>query len=76
MPAKSQAQAGKMAILYEQGKITKGQRDEFLKGVKVSSLPQRVTPKKSSPVKTGFARPGSRTHPATKARLRARRGRR
>lgn len=35
-----------MALLYRQGKITKAELDDFLKGVKVSQLPKRVKPKK------------------------------
>lgn len=46
MPAKSQAQARKMAILYQQGKISKATLDEYLKGVKVSKLRKRVPKKK------------------------------
>lgn len=46
MPAKSQAQARKMAILYQQGKISKATLDEYLKGVKVSKLPKRVRNRK------------------------------
>ena len=45
MPAKSQAQAHEMAILYRQGKITRKQLDDWVKGVKVSSLPKHVKPK-------------------------------
>lgn len=46
MPAKSKAQAGKMALLYKQGKISRATLRDFLKGVKVSNLPKRTTKKK------------------------------
>jgi hypothetical protein len=46
MPAVSQAQARKIQLLYEQGKITKAERDRFLKGVKISQLPKRKRKKK------------------------------
>ena len=46
MPAKSQAQARKMVMLYKQGKITKAELDRFVKGVKVSNLPKRVKRKR------------------------------
>jgi len=35
-----------MAMLYQQGKISKATRDEFLKGIDVSALPERVRKKK------------------------------
>lgn len=46
MPAKSKAQAGKMALLYKQGKISRATLRDFLKGVKVSKLPKRSAKKK------------------------------
>lgn len=42
MPARSQAQFKKMAILYKQGKITKQQFDDFDKGASYASLPEHV----------------------------------
>lgn len=42
MPAKSKAQAGKLAVLYKQGKVSKQTLDEYLKGVKVSKLPKHA----------------------------------
>ena len=47
MPAVSKRQAAKMEMLYEQGKISKATRDEFLKGVDVSALPECVQKKKA-----------------------------
>ena len=41
MPAVSKAQARKLAVLYQQGKISKATMEDFLKGVKVSKLPAR-----------------------------------
>ena len=46
MPVKSKVQAGKIAILYKQGKLTKAERDRMLKGVKVSRLPKKVKKEK------------------------------
>lgn len=37
-----------MAVLYEQGKITKRTLDDFTRGVKVSELPEHVKPKAKS----------------------------
>lgn len=45
MPARSQAQARKMAVLYKQGKISKRTLDEFVKGVKVKTLPKHASKK-------------------------------
>jgi len=45
-PAKSQAQARWAQKAYERGELTKDQRDEFVKGVRVSRLPARLHPKK------------------------------
>jgi hypothetical protein len=45
MPARSQAQAHKMALLYKQGKISKKTLDDFVKGVKVKTLPKHVKKK-------------------------------
>jgi hypothetical protein len=41
MPAKSKEQFIKLNILYNQGKISKKTRDEFVKGVDFSKLPDR-----------------------------------
>ena len=46
MPAKSKAQAQKMALLYKQGKINRATLRDFVKGVKVKKLPKHVTKKK------------------------------
>jgi hypothetical protein len=42
MPAKSQAQAHYMALLYKRGEITRAQLDDWDKGVKVKDLPKHV----------------------------------
>jgi len=41
MPAKSKAQFKKMFVLYQQGKITKEELNEFTHGVKYKSLPKK-----------------------------------
>lgn len=41
MPAKSKAQFKKMFVLYQQGKITKKQLDDFTRGVNYKKLPAR-----------------------------------
>lgn len=41
MPAVSKAQFKKMFALYEEGKITKKQLDDFTKGVDYKSLPKK-----------------------------------
>lgn len=45
MPVESKAQSREMYYLYEQGKITKAQLDDWTKGVKTKGLPERVHPK-------------------------------
>jgi len=45
MPAVSKAQAGKIAAMYQRGEISRATMEDFLKGVKVSKLPARKTPK-------------------------------
>lgn len=47
MPAKSQKQFGKMAVLYKEGKISRTTLDDFDKGVSPKSLPKQVKKKKS-----------------------------
>ena len=56
MPARSQAQARYFGAAYSRGEIDRKTLDEFVKGVKVSRLPERVTPKKTR----GSSRRGSR----------------
>jgi len=46
MPAKSQAQARKIAVLYKQGKVSKKVLNDFDKGISYKSLPKRVKRKK------------------------------
>jgi hypothetical protein len=48
MPAKSKAQAGKMHVLYEQGKITKEQLDKFVAHLDYSALPEHVREKRAT----------------------------
>lgn len=42
MPAKSQAQFGKMGSLYRQGKISRETLEDFNKGVHPGDLPKKV----------------------------------
>jgi hypothetical protein len=53
MPSKSKAQFGEMGRLFEQGKITRKQLEDFNKGVDYKKLPEHVKPKKSTPKKRG-----------------------
>ena len=46
MPSKSKKQFGMMGVLYNEGKITRKQLEDFNKGVHPGKLPTRVTPKK------------------------------
>lgn len=54
MPVKSKAQLGKLGSLVKEGKMSKDKFNEFLKGVDVAKLPERVTPKEGAP--KGYAR--------------------
>jgi hypothetical protein len=42
MPSKSKAQFGEMGRLFNQGKITRAQLEDFNKGVDYKSLPEHV----------------------------------
>ncbi len=46
MPARSQAQAHKIAVLYRQGKVSRKTLHEFVKGVNVGKLPKHARKKK------------------------------
>ena len=57
MPSKSKAQFGEMGMLYSQGKITRGQLEDFNKGVHPSKLPDHVAPKERKNPLKGTRRP-------------------